>query len=143
MYAIYIVYAIQAISSTTFYLGRMSDCCARRGILREEARLISGDEEEEMILGIHVYRVLSPTRFACSLMPSGAAGIVEFSAISLLEEDDNHQPNPLTGALPNATPETPVTVVFRRAIPAPHMEWSSERKCFHCQLPGVQAFVNL
>ena len=153
MYVIYIVYAIQAIFSNTFYLGGMSDCSTPRGILREEARLIGGDEEggdeeggheEEMILGIHVYRVLSPTRFACSLMPSGAVGIVEFSAISLLE-DENHRlnnANPLLAGLSNVTPESPVTVVFRRAIPAPHMEWSSERKCFACQLPGVQAFVN-
>jgi hypothetical protein len=153
MYVIYIVYAIQAISPNTFFLGGMSDCSTPRGILREEARL-SGGDEEEMILGIHVYRVLSPTRFACSLMPSGASGIVEFSAISLLGDDENHHhhllhqnnnihPNPLVAGLSNATPESPVTMVFRRAIPAPHMEWSSERKCFHCQLPGVQAFLNL
>jgi hypothetical protein len=119
----------------------MPDCCVRRGILREEARLITGDEEEELILGIHVYRILSPTRFACSLMPSGAAGIVEFSAISMLGEEDETKKNPLAAALPNASPEAPVTVVFQRAIPAPQIEWSSERKCFVCTLSKVQAFV--
>lgn len=104
----------------------------------EEAKL---PEDSDLILGLHVYRYLSPTRFACSLMPSGAVGVVEFKSIGLPPDAAPEAENPLTAALPMASPETPVTLVFKQAIQGHEIEWSSEQKCFLCNLQKVQVIV--
>lgn len=97
--------------------------------------------DPELILGLHVYRHLSPTRFACSLMPSGAVGVVDFKSISLPHDAAPDAENPLITALPHASPENPVTLVFQKAIPGDEIAWSSEQKCFVCNLQKVQVVV--
>jgi hypothetical protein len=86
------------------------------------------NREEEKILGLHVYRVLSESRFVCSLMPSGAIGIIEGLSVKLPE---------------GITPEKPVTVLFSRQLDGKDIQWSSQKKCFMCKVedPGCMVLV--
>ena len=83
-------------------------------------------KEEEKILGFHVYRVMSASRFACSLLPSGAVGVLEGVSVKLPE---------------GISPEKPATVLFTKQLQGEEIQWSSERKCFVCVADNPQCIV--
>ena len=80
---------------------------------------------EEKIMGLYVYRFITSSRFACSLMPSGAVGMMEGLSINQVK----------------ASPESPATVLFVKALDAKEIEWCSERKCFVCKAENPQFIV--
>ncbi len=99
---------------------------------------LSHIKEEESILGVYVYRFISPTRYTCSLIPSGAVGIVNFNSVAMVPENSS---NNLPQTLQKATPEAPVTLLFKDPLPPHQLAWSSEKKCFICELQKVQVII--
>ena len=100
------------------------------------------------IQGLHIYEILSPTRFTCSLMPFGAVGILE-----IVKEEAEERDNPcflydaiMSKLPPSPSPKNlkkdmekrritssmPVTVLFQKQgpLPAHQVEWSTEKRCF-------------
>lgn len=71
---------------------------------------------EDSILGLHVHRFITPTRFVCTLIPLGAVGIME-------------TPQPLFTA---TQPDT--TLTFQEAIPGHYVKWSSAKKCLYTEV---------
>ncbi len=76
------------------------------------------NDNEEMIMGFYVYRIITPSRFACSLIPSGAIGIMEGLSIKIPTD--------------TPSPESPMTVIFNKPLHGSEIQWSSDRKCFVC-----------
>lgn len=107
----------------------------------EEASLvIMQEEEEENILGVYVYRFHSPTRYTCSLIPTGAVGILNFNSIVMVPSEGGRNDS-LPRVLQKATPEAPVTLLFKDPIPPHQIAWSSEKKCFMCEQQNVRVIV--
>ena len=79
-----------------------------------------------VIMGLHVYRCISPSRLVCSLMPSGAVGILSVTGL-------------INSPLNDATPENPITVVFRNPmLDEEPIQWSSQEKCFTCTAAALE-----
>ncbi len=76
-------------------------------------------EGKDEINGLHVYHIISPTRFVCSLLPTGAIGIVEITQNDVFYDRIRDM---------MITPKRPATVLL--APPLPDFRWSSSKKCF-------------
>ena len=84
------------------------------------------EETTMMIMGLYIYRIITPSRFACSLMPSGAVGMLEGLTIS-----NNVQ----------ASTESPATLLFVKPVAAKQIEWSSEKKCFIYKADSLTPYI--
>lgn len=76
-------------------------------------------DDKVEINGLHVYHIISPTRFVCSLLPTGAIGIVEIAY------NDGFYDRVRDMMI---TPKRPATLLFKH--PLPDLQWSSSKKCF-------------